>query len=976
MSDEKLSALETEVAEVISILLELDSESDTMDDQSTIKGCIDRYAQQVERIGDAASEAGFPGLQDACLLLQENLAALNTRNTPITQDERDLLEEWPTLIMGYLTSHEDVNTADEIIRHLQNPCWANPLPEEFSDVLKSLLVTSESSSVISDAQEEIQAAPDSAILTATEEITDFGHASSEIIESTADESEAPDLSPVAYPAVDGLEEGLATLVDISGSFFSEGTDSQQLLGFIEHYDQQLARVGIAAETSGYIGLQELSMLLQENLSYISREADSINEQELYLLEIWPSLVTAYLETPFASDVVNELIEHLQNPAWSRPLPDIYTDTLQSLLKPESEETPVYADSKKDVAIDTNVTYSASESIVEEETLNFVPSWDELLTTPVNEPATLPGEQQPLSQIPPEPATSQESHSFEQSPDIFSEEVTEQLIDEQIPDEKLLEEAEFVDSGNDKANDISEVYEDAFETSHNQIENPGIGVSGSLDFLESSMPATVSDVIDDENDNAAVSQAADDEIVGIDTNYDSEVPSSINQDFIDLLQQEIVEIVDSSEKILQPVLADKDNSLARQQAFASYNEELEKLIEVSQAVGLAGLHQVCNCIQANQIQLAEFDRLLTEEEKELLTIWPGLTFEYLRSPNDEASSESIIAYLQNPTWPMPMGQQEAAGLGRLLNAVEISNELPDDVEERQRHAQFSDVSLTLPEEVNPELLDSLLQELPTQTADFSAVIQKFIEGDGTLADVDRAQRLAHTLKGAANTVGVAGIANLTHHTEDILVALTRYNTLPSPALSEALMNVADCLETMSEALLGMSSPPEDGVVILQAVLDWANRIDKEGIPESEPEASKAPSESSDPVISKESEAELKKIVPEPEQGLISDDKPAAAITDKESEQQTAAVPMLRVPAPLIDDLLRLVGESIILTGQVQERINTNIAQAQAVREQNIVLQQLTTELEQLVDVQGIATTLEHQPSWHGGDFDPLEFDQYK
>ena len=263
---------------------------------------------------------------------------------------------------------------------------------------------------------------------------------------------------------------------------------------------------------------------------------------------------------------------------------------------------------------------------------------------------------------------------------------------------------------------------------------------------------------------------------------------MNQDFVDLLQQEIIEVVDSSVKILEPILSDNDDSVIRQRAFGSYNEEVGKLVEVSQAVGLMGLHQVCNCIQENQAQLAGFDRLLTAEEKDLLTMWPSLIFDYLRAPNDPVSSEAIISYLQNPVWPMPMGYQEASKLGRLLNAVDVNHELPDDAEERQRHAQHSDVSLVLPEEVNPELLDSLLQELPAQTADFSSVIQKFLENNGTLADVDRAQRLAHTLKGAANTVGVAGIANLTHHTEDILVALTRYDTLPSKALSE---NVDEC-----------------------------------------------------------------------------------------------------------------------------------------------------------------------------------------
>jgi chemosensory pili system protein ChpA (sensor histidine kinase/response regulator) len=187
-----------------------------------------------------------------------------------------------------------------------------------------------------------------------------------------------------------------------------------------------------------------------------------------------------------------------------------------------------------------------------------------------------------------------------------------------------------------------------------------------------------------------------------------------------------------------------------------------------------------------------------------------------------------------------------------------------------------------------------------------------------------------------------------------------------------MNVADCLETMSEALIGMSPAPEDAVHILQSVLDWANRIDKEGIPLKDSDLSDTSSSNSEPLSTEPVVISTKEVASAPVKKSFSISK--QQVTAKEVEAQTT-VPMLRVPAPLIDDLLRLVGESIILTGQVQERINININQAKAVKEQNRVLQQLTSELEQLVDVQGVTTVLGQKPVWGNSDFDPLEFDQY-
>mgnify|MGYP003394782708 FL=1 len=69
-----------------------------------------------------------------------------------------------------------------------------------------------------------------------------------------------------------------------------------------------------------------------------------------------------------------------------------------------------------------------------------------------------------------------------------------------------------------------------------------------------------------------------------------------------------------------------------------------------------------------------------------------------------------------------------------------------------------------------------------------------------------KRMAHTLKGSANTVGVKGIAVLTHQLEDILIACAHEQKLPSRALANSLINASDCLESMSEALLGTSAPP--------------------------------------------------------------------------------------------------------------------------------------------------------------------------
>ena len=89
---------------------------------------------------------------------------------------------------------------------------------------------------------------------------------------------------------------------------------------------------------------------------------------------------------------------------------------------------------------------------------------------------------------------------------------------------------------------------------------------------------------------------------------------------------------------------------------------------------------------------------------------------------------------------------------LLQAPALRDaELEKEVEARPAQAAPEDVTLALPDDVNTELLDALIQELPGRTQTFSEAIQNLIAG-GSLEDVNVAQRTAHTLKGAGNTVG--------------------------------------------------------------------------------------------------------------------------------------------------------------------------------------------------------------------------------
>ncbi|HSR61908.1 MAG TPA: response regulator, partial [Gammaproteobacteria bacterium] len=310
------------------------------------------------------------------------------------------------------------------------------------------------------------------------------------------------------------------------------------------------------------------------------------------------------------------------------------------------------------------------------------------------------------------------------------------------------------------------------------------------------------------------------------------------------------------------------------------------------------------------------------------------------------SQSIVEYLASEEWPDPLIKEVTPALVDLLNAPYLA-ESDATQEERQAQATAEDVSLQIPDDISAELLEGLLQELPMQTEGFSAAIQSLIDGSGDIKTLEKAQRIAHTVKGAGNTVGIRGIANLTHQLEDILILLNKHERMPSQALSTAMMNAADCLEEMSEALVEQTPAPDNAQEVLQHILDWINRLEKEGIE----------------VLDKEAPVEQATAAAKPADG-----------SEEEAAEEEKAVPTLRVPAPIIDDIIRILGETIILTTQLQENVRRSSHESEELANHNAMLQGIVAELERQVEMRGIIFNQKMAVN-QSEVFDPLELEQY-
>ncbi|MGJ0484456.1 MAG: hybrid sensor histidine kinase/response regulator [Methylomicrobium sp.] len=376
----------------------------------------------------------------------------------------------------------------------------------------------------------------------------------------------------------------------------------------------------------------------------------------------------------------------------------------------------------------------------------------------------------------------------------------------------------------------------------------------------------------------------------------------------------------------------------QQSLSANDFQLENINKACETVGLFGLSYVFRRLWLNVVAKAADDHNYNEECN-LFGIALILIQEYLSEIGNAKNSGALVRHLQEPGWRRPLPEAMQAGLFEALNVLVVDPEAQ--LADLQRiTAKPEDVLLSLADEVDGELVQALLQEVPLLAENFSAVVQAIISPTASQGHLLEAQRIAHTLKGACNTIGVHGIANLTHNLEAILEALTSEQALPGPDLGAVLLDAADCLAAMSDYLQGQGPEPERALAILQQVLDWDYRIKKEGV------ASAAVSDDL-PVMSLPAETQT----PGPDEGQVKS--------------------MMTVPSFLLDQIIETAAEA----GGIGERIHDNIGRllngSAEVHEMTWRLSELLAEMDRLINIQSL--TAGSSRDLQG--FDRLELEQY-
>lgn len=943
----------------------------------------------VDALAGAAADDGWMGLHDACQLIKEALSVLGDWDAPTSEGQARVLKRWPTLVGAYLDWPEQPSAAEALVDALRDPELNLHLADADAEILKFMLIerpdapTEEKSGwsvdavecVAEDPFQSARTQPDDAVSMppATSDspaLTGDGDWNASLVAPDEDRSDAGSTHPwLSETSVDAHAGGAGRFADaltrlyqdegdavsaaaqdcVSIELDNEGNEgvepgeiapavaadafgdspasipetlSHQLavmanavsqcadepVAFAACYAEQLDMLAPACAEHEQMGLHDLCLLLQEDLS-APGDAGALSRVQRDALVAWPGVIECFLAEPADPQA---LVADLRAQGFFHALNAEDWDILQSMFTPDEDGDGVLSDGGFDALV-----LGAADALDQPETIE---------------------------------------HAHEQTAPATLDEDAGGVISDGSFDELVLAAADSL-----PLNDVNgdEVNEDA---------QAGIGSGVSeIPPNAAAAPHAAESATDERSDEHLAAVAP--------RNPVSQHPLPQDPPSYHELPQAALELVELLGSEFAQIREETQNGFAAGPAtYAQTIEEttasLERFAGASEAVGLEGLNAVCNGLSAN-LQLTALDE---HNVGELQMARASRALErvadYVAAPGDPMASAALVEELRDSAWPQPIARDEADAIEERLRSPDFAV-LEEEKVVRAEHAQSDDVSLTLPDDVDPDLLDGLLQELPAQTAEFSASVQRLSAG-GSLTDVETAQRVAHTLKGAGNTVGVRGIAVLTHQLEDILLALSKHETLPGVPLAECLLNAADCLEAMCESMLGVGSAPENAQAVLQDVLDWANRIDRDGVPEP---CAPAPvrfvesvTEGVAPPVQLPVEPPMEDVELRPEPALA-----ASGHEHTPPETAQAIVPMLRVPASFVDDLLRLVGETIILTGQVHEGLARGAEQCRAMTGQFELLQRLGLELEQLIDIKN----LNFSPRLVTGDgqFDPLEMEQY-
>ena len=937
---------------------------------------LDRYLTKWMRLSDIlAEDESQAGLYDVVLLFIEISRQSFEQLDSLNSEHFSLLNTWHDYFDDYIKTAGTYTLAIHLIHCLNNPLWS----EGISSDDEAMLLEGFNYMEISEQNDSFDEISEQENITPVKQ----KHPVWEKIQSFFSEADKK---------IQSIEELLA-----------ENKATQCLEYSYQYINHWLIIADIISEQEdeNLFSLTDSSFVFADNFTEILEKNIDIDSHYLHLMQAWHLAFETYLDEPENPQFFTLLIDVLKDNHWSRPLTIEDQEMLIDMLS--TEDGLMFADDNAEELLffnqedATNSDETFGLMFAEEE--GTVETEDELMFADeleydanlmfseeieaVNEPDT---EELFFSE-----ETQELENEVNEEEILFSEELNlvdnteaakaeslflEELQESEVDSKKLLFPEEIQES---EANNEALLFPEELDAVDElQLEDPQEPEAGNKELLFPEELELVDNTEKVEAESLFLEELQESEVDSKELLFPEEIQEpEINNEALlfpeeleDKSIQEAPELVDSEVivetkhvnpeligmvkdefDILVKELSEKIDDIADTETFKNSLKEhhfkFENLATACNTIGLLALEKVFNQLSINMRSRRDTDPEFSEIERRLFVYSLPLIQEYIAAVNNSDKAQALIALLQAPDWKEPLNEHEAEKLTLLFEKLVVNSpQEQEQLSDKITTAEPSDVSLELPQDVNQELLEALLSELPLLTGNFSAVIQKIIStsSERNVSQLLEAQRIAHTLKGSGNIVGIAGISVVTHHLEEILEYLTEQQIFPSKVLGGVLLEAADCLELMSDVMLsGEWHAPEQALGVLQNVLNWSNKISSGGLSEenlNEQSSSTLPAEA--------------------------DTNTAPVIQVSKTETGT----MTRVSSKLVDNLLRMTGEGSILSEQFKERINGFSEELKNLNSLTWQMQSLVSDLDQSINLQSYGSQ-----NSNNNEFDALEMEQY-
>lgn len=374
---------------------------------------------------------------------------------------------------------------------------------------------------------------------------------------------------------------------------------------------------------------------------------------------------------------------------------------------------------------------------------------------------------------------------------------------------------------------------------------------------------------------------------------------------------------------QAIVDEPDATETLAGAIDVYCASIDRTRDAAELIGLAGL-AACAGILAANVRLLE-QRPTGERAAAMAHVigWSRAFVAYLRAMDDPDAHDALVAFVADPALPQPCDTASAVSITGLLETGRVAIESLVDPEYAEAMAPLApltdaDLSLQIPADCDARVRAAFLGEAPRQADELADLVGRIVGGIASTQDRHAAQRLAHSLKGSAATVGVRAIATVAHALEDVLEALASNGTAPDAATSNLLLDGSGCVAQLVQALLGHESPPTDLRTLAERLREHARALpENEAWPYGPPPAPTRPAEHEDGAA----QAAAAPASPSPASSAASTPAPTAAQAD----------PTLRVPVSTVDEMFRLLGDLGARVGRLQAELREASDASRALRD---------------------------------------------